>query len=648
MKRMGYGIIRKYACYNAQGKSLINSKVFNGVLLVILFCVFSAQYVDAVISPQFGWWQYYAWRVEAGDVLYRDIYLFMPPYFVFFTYFLHLLFHNHFILYTLLVGLPFKIGCILLLYRILCRLTRPIYACLCVFCGACLSTSYNMDMWYDFNPITMLPCLAVAYLFMSYYESLKVGRLRHFMAFFIGLLLACIFCLKQTFGITYAFTIAVILYIIYKKEYHGNRQAYLKSVAYMAGGIVVGMLPLIVYLCVHNCWADFFQCILSVGEAKGGVNNIFLRCITIFDNFKIWVYIAIITLLWQVQKHYFPRQDSAAKATTILQKDTVAILIAATLIVLILLYSKMPTDFHEAVSQNVFITKWRERFYFLLVYSGFIFWGIKAYRYLSNRDSATSILLFTTLLVAHFFTGILSTDFLEPLYLLLYAPWVLALTLKAKCLGKRVKDVIALSLIVFFALTCLSCKIAIPYSWQGWAEPPISQKNIRSTVKGLEGIQMPVSVNRTFRSITDSIHEYCQEGDKVFQFANIPLFNVLTEKEIPTYVPITWFDVCPDTLAVQVARQLYADPPFMVIWHNMNTINWKVVEQVFRGGQRCGQREILKFYHDVVQKEYTMLYDAPNHRDGSIELWVRDTSRHSHTKQTPPYAHETDTINTCL
>ena len=124
--------------------------------------------------------------------------------------------------------------------------------------------------------------------------------------------------------------------------------------------------------------------------------------------------------------------------------------------------------------------------------------------------------------------------------------------------------------------------------------------------------------------ITNLINKYCSASeDKVFQFSNIPLFNVLTRKEIPSYVPITWFDVCPDTLAELVSRQLYEERPKMVVWNNMDRNNWDILERVFRDGKKSGQRQILKFYNDVIKSEYKKVYSIDNNRDGKLELWLK-------------------------
>ena len=602
--------------------NLIDNKVFNGSLLIILFVLFASAYITSVISPQFGWWHYYAWRMEEGDILYKDMYLFIPPYFVFFTNFLYHFFGSHFFYYTLFVGFPVKLACILIMYSMVCKITRPFYACLSVFCGACLSSIYNMDMWYDYNPIVMLPCVLTAYLSVRYYENLKKGNLSKSLVFWIGFLISIIFCFKQTFGISFLFAVVLMIFVIYQKEYIGRLRRFVISIIPFVCGFLIALFPVIIYMTYNNCWNDFFYCLLSVGEAKGGVMHILTRCFLVFNDFKIWVYIVVLFVLWKIYIHYGPQDH-----TNYIKEKNINILvlsIAALFIIAIIVYINASVDFHGAINSNVLVNKWRVRLYRLLVYSGVIVWISMIIQYFFNIRNLDAILVFTTLIVAHFFTGILSTDFLEELYLLLYAPWMLAFALKVRCPFNWIKNTLVLCIIFTISLTCISTKRDIPYSWQGWTTPAISNQRMFSTVYGLEWQTMSASMNDEFLKITNLINKYCSASeDKVFQFSNIPLFNVLTRKEIPSYVPITWFDVCPDTLAELVSRQLYEERPKMVVWNNMDRNNWDILERVFRDGKKSGQRQILKFYNDVIKSEYKKVYSIDNNRDGKLELWLK-------------------------
>lgn len=625
-------------------KELINHRLFWGCVLLVMILIVGFSYLDCVIPPQVGWWQYYAWRMGEGDILYKDVYLFMPPYFAFLTRLLFLLFDNNFFLYTLLVGIPFKAACVWIMYRILCRMTHPFFACFSTFLGFCLSISYYQDMWYDFNPVIMLPCLIVAALMMRYYEQLKQHIVNNRISFIVGLLLSIICCLKQTVGLAYSLTAAIIVIVLIVREYEGPAQRIIISIFIALMGVLTGLLPLILYLSVNDCWEEFVYGILSIGQAKGGnLSDIFIRCFYAFSDHKIWVYILIIIALWKIQKHIRIRNDRSSQEERILilfdssyyrKEDTRSftfkwstsrwILIITLLIICILaLYPHLPLEYHNTFINNSFLLKWKTRIYLLLLYSGLLTWTFHMIRYFKHRNTNETLLIFTSFAIVHFLIGIISTDALEEIYFLMYIPWMLAYAFSAICPFKRTKDLFILFVIVLFSLQCFSKKITTPYSWQGWTTASISRNNVRCTVKGLEGFKLPSCVNFSYNQIINYIESYTTPEDRVFQFANIPLFNVLTKRATSGFAPITWFDVCPDDVAKKVALQLYEDPPKMIIWHNMNKANWAIAEKFFRGGSKSGQRDLQKYYKTFVMNNYLLLYQMNNYRDGYIELWIR-------------------------
>ena len=97
---------------------------------------------------------------------------------------------------------------------------------------------------------------------------------------------------------------------------------------------------------------------------------------------------------------------------------------------------------------------------------------------------------------------------------------------------------------------------------------------------------------------------------------------MLTERKIPTYGVISWFDVLPDSIARIDAQNLRENNPKMIIWHNMSAEEWNLLESVFRNGKKSGQREIKRFYDEVVTNNYKKLYSFDNHRDGTIEVFL--------------------------
>lgn len=603
--------------------SIRNERRSFGILLALLFVVFSLTYVPAVIAPQVGWWQYFAWRMECGDVLYKDVYMFLPPYFVFLTDLLYKLFHEHFVLYTWLVGYPLKLATILLVYGVICRFAKPVYALVGVFTAYCISATYPMELGYDYNPVVTFPCVLVAYLLMRFYERLLSGQGVRWLAFAVGVLFSIVMVLKHTFGITFLIAFGVISCVIYYREYQGSAKTFLRQHALIGAGMLVGALPLIWYLTVHSCWTDFFRCLSGNANAKGSLLHMLFRWVLIFSEIKIWVYILIITVVARLLRKWKPELSGG---TSRLRTPYVWMTLALIFCVAIWLYAQMPETFHGDVSEMPFVMKWKGRFYKIFTYGAFIYWIVKLYRYFIKREQLHPVLILGTLIAVHFLTGLLTTEQYEELFVQIYVPWGVCLALQYGMHPRQlvVKNALLMVCCVLVILSCISIKRHLPYSWQGWKEPPVTAQNVWSTVRGLEGHSLPPEVERSFNDIVQLIETHTTPEDKVFQFASIPLFNVLTKREIPTYSPITWPDVCPDDVAVLVAKQLRQDPPKMIIWHEMGSDVWNVLEKFFRNGRRSGQREIQEFFRDK-QREglYRCLYRMDNHHDGMIEVWVR-------------------------
>ena len=173
----------------------------------------------------------------------------------------------------------------------------------------------------------------------------------------------------------------------------------------------------------------------------------------------------------------------------------------------------------------------------------------------------------------------------------------------------------------------LLSKLCVPYSWHGWHVMPIEESRfptVQSEVIGLGGYRLNAEDEAAYREILALIEAYTTEQDAVFQFPNVPLFNVLAQRKIPTTAPVTYWDVCPDHMARLAAEELYAAPPKMVIWANLSEKLWQLHEDYFRNGEKSGQRDILAFYENYVRTHYEKkaAFDG-RAGTGVIEVWVR-------------------------
>ena len=479
---------------------------------------------------------------------------------------------------------------------------------------------------------------------------------------------------------TYGFVsllMLIILYIKYKKT-----NLFFSLISYIVG-IIIGSIPAIIYFTKYKCWADFFNCMKIATSAKGGTDGLLTHLIEVMSNKPAWV-IAIAFLILALLNEQFSRVkykhnwnnkislllevliifdlvyifksfignyvsyfSSTSKMMIIffcicsfvivlffveykmhlISKNIIATELVCFVIMNIILFwlTKIDIEHIEDIYNQLAILDVRRLCLVFLSYI-FVLMYIKdliEFFFGEQEKRKTSVLMFETLVLVHFFTGIISTSTLEELFAVMYMPFAIAFIFKTQLPLKKIKNgLITLACFVTIPL-CLICKIYIPYDWQGWRQPSITSDLIECEVDGLEGFYVTKDENEDFVNIVNLIKENTSDEDEVYQFANIPLFNVLTSRKIPTYGAISWFDVCPDEVAENDAIYLHNNNPKVVIWHNMIESEWNVLENVYRNGHGSGQRKLLDFFQNDVVNNYDLAYEMSNNRDGSIQVWIR-------------------------
>ncbi len=665
---------------NVLKKMESNPGVVWGVILIACFTIYSSFYIPHVIMPQQGWWQYYASHVLEGDVLYKDIYLYMPPYYVFFVCIFYSLFKSHFMLYTILVGYPVKVLCLLILYKAIGKIVRPEFAAISVFVGAVISSTYLMDAWFDYNPILLLPCLLIAYCIMEYYTKRNDQRKRLIISFAIGMLCSILLMSKQTLGIAFSVLLLLMLVILHIKE---RIPKTIWTLASAALGYILGLLPALIYFVYNDCWSDFLRCLNIATGAKGGFGGllnhlivvlssksgwvialsafllilltekngygskanwdkkyvdfmkVLLVCCILFcighvfhpdfsnllafiKNLKLEFYIFIIVLC----SFFWIRLKKEHQVPTLRQEEVACV---AFLIVAMLICTKLSADHLQYLYDSLGIYGFRRKLIIILSYLFVVFWLQQMFSYfVQKKHGEYSLLMFWTVITMHFFVGIISASVLEELFMVFYVPFAIAVLFKFECPRVEVKNGIIVGGALALTILSLICKLYIPYDWQGWRVSPISGDDVYCDVNGLEGLKVSRETNEAYSEIVDLILNETEEDDAVYSFANTALFNVLTERRSPAYAPIAWFDVCPDAVAAADAELLEQDPPKIVIWQNMDEGQWDLLEDVFRNGEPSGQRALKEFYETVVKNNYTLEIEVDNHRDGTLQVWKRN------------------------
>ncbi len=151
--------------------------------------------------------------------------------------------------------------------------------------------------------------------------------------------------------------------------------------------------------------------------------------------------------------------------------------------------------------------------------------------------------------------------------------------------------------LIFCCFVILSAKAQCPYSWWGYHEAPIYQKTESVDIPGLEGYRFSAAEKNSYEQIYRLVKENTDADDIVMGFPYVKIFNILTDHigEVG-FVPVYFFDVCPDQYAIADAQKMEQTPPDIIIWQDMGEECWDVHEELFRTDGKMGQRDIRKWF----------------------------------------------------
>ncbi|WP_412199206.1 hypothetical protein [Dialister invisus] len=650
-----------------------NKKYILGLIaLWMIIIVFHMFFIRQLLPPQQGWWQYYAWQIDEGKLLYKDLYCFLPPYYIWLNAFLYPLFGFQMMDYFSL-GIFLSCVTVTILYVFLNKYISVFWSFVNCLAGAILQYSYLMYIPFDYNQVIGSLVVVNGFLVAKWVKS---GN--NILLFLGGLCIGCFAMMKQT-GAIYFVGIIFLLGIIGFKVLEKG----IKPIMIYGIGFISAIVPGIMYLIFTETFNEFLFCILNVSSTKGPLLNVLYRTYRAGISFTEML-ISLMIFLYII-KPFINLPDSVKRVigTRIFSDSYVYILFLLILhklsrfsgaeIVFIwntlywliwLLYRH--TDVLLRVSQKIkfyiysrFFLKYKlfiiimlilvtmlvteyfgfslRQFYYeqfnlfakkriitdVCFWISFIYCCYEFYYIVRTNRVKTdlSIFIFTALISGVIGVGLLSSV-VEELYIMPLCCIVFMEIVKSAKKYNTIMPKIGLMVITTFILTVsITQKQIVSYSWHVWHSIGGNIPNINYTsslIPGLTGFRLDEDTEQAYSRVIELINKYTDPGDAVFNFPHIPLFNCLTKRNNGTNVVALYFDVCPDFIASDTAEILKAKPPKMIIWNEFGDTNWDFHEKYFRGGHRSGQRDIIDWYNQVVHKDYNKVYEYKQ-----LRVWVR-------------------------
>ena len=643
------------------------------ILLLGIATLYYCLFERAVIPPQTGWWQYMAWRMTEGDLPYKDFFLYVPPYFAILTDFLYQFFHNNFILYTIIGFLFTRVLTWVLIYNILIKIFKPVTVAFGMIVGICITSSYLADQCYDYNPLILMLTVLSAYIIQQL--SLNNSNKRnYFGCFALGMICGVQLFLKQNVGIVIPI-IFVFCILLLGGIYKYKVKQTIINISLLIIGNLTTIIPGIAYLIKNDIWNDFWDCVIKAVGAKTSNSNFISVALENFLNLDalliaVMIILAIVVVKSNLLENYrcitsLVFVGLLLSFITIFEQNIRGFISGLSIrnnIILILAFIislGILKKFYDILSKNVryihlfYLTLWvlfivtmyivtnlstihaewlyygidfstlKSGLLYIVLYCVILLWFYMIYQIFYLKQYTYFPFLFPSIIFLLFMGVSFVSARLEELYAVLIVPVFICVLIQNIAPKFQIKNLIVYASCFSICLLCLTEKLFIPYDWHGWSMESIlpSENEVRSiNVDGLDGFKIADSDANSYEMIVNSILSNSDENDVLYQFPNLLLFNVLTERK-SIYTPVPYFDVCPDELAVESAEYLEKNSPELVLFSELSQSRWEIHEQYFRNGNLSGQRKIQEFYDNIVKENYRQLGYYENRSGDPLCLW---------------------------
>ncbi len=159
-------------------------------------------------------------------------------------------------------------------------------------------------------------------------------------------------------------------------------------------------------------------------------------------------------------------------------------------------------------------------------------------------------------------------------------------------------------------------KFAAPYHWWAVKSPDIRTVKCAPTEGILLGLCIDPPRKSKIDAIVDEVKRQTDETDQIYIFPHTPILYLLTGRAPYSKAPVSWFDFMSDDQAIYLSHQLLADPPPLIIVTDLPEIVPSTHERLFRGGNRVGQREILRSIQTLEKNQVIKRVKIVNNLDG--------------------------------
>ena len=563
--------------------------IFSLVTIALLGGVMWAIH-DRFIPIQEGWMQYYILLMTKKGLLpYKDFYYFTQPIPLFIVQLISK-FGDGYLLYRY-YGMIERVVLVLALYYLIAKHFSPTATFIAVVTSAFLYQSFSIDIFYTYYQTTL-------FFFLLSLISLEYGRgSRHQWLYdiLVGVFSSLAFFTKQSNGLLISiFMIFMINWYTPKKHLLRRTSSFLIGWAIPASAIAIWMIK-------YNLFPQFLSQVFGGASAKGSSLSILFgfwwRDLALFYLSMFVMSSLILFLLWRTKLI-----NIKVEVSPIPLPSFTNYLLPCSFLLFIMGGFLIPLSNTTATLTNLFGGLYTSLWLYFTFYILTIVTVIISIKWISrNQLPFTKPIaeLFLASFIWTYSTGL--SGQLDVYGVLLGTALILAFLIDYIRLNSRYYMLLLVLGSCLILFVSAAKKHQIPYDWWGWAEYGHSE-NVTSVIPAFKDFKLSANTAKIYDKIYVDIEDNTKINDDVYTYPYMTMFNYVTDRIQPTFSPVAYFDVCPDSVAIADAIKLKENPPKMIIYMQIPEPDYKLHEEIFRNGARSGQRNIDATIKYIVEK----------------------------------------------
>lgn len=279
----------KKLSYLKENKDL-QEKIIIGFFLAIAVILYNFVWLNRSFTMSEFWSENRIDLIESGKFPYRDFYYFMPPLTIIESFVLWKLSFGYLIIYRIYFLIQ-RVLIIELVYALMLRRIKPVYAAIGGFITALFASANVYDLVGDYNQTVQLMIVILIFMVLKYVDVIDDIASKRKWAFVIGILGGCMFFYKQTVGVACGIAFGVLLILLAALRIEKN---FFQSCIFIGIGAAVPIGITCIILQANHALSDFiYQCFMD-SSSKGGLYEILVGKIMRIFTEKTSIFVALL------------------------------------------------------------------------------------------------------------------------------------------------------------------------------------------------------------------------------------------------------------------------------------------------------------------------------------------------------------------